>query len=196
MGIEKNDTVLYQGAEYLVLDIKWCRCSETWMNYKKLSTSPSIPGYPFGIREELVEAKEVVAPVEGGVEYCFKTFRLRSHKPDFHTKPDEKWKKLPSFEWNKFISVDAEGNEVPYNYQDLQDKKQSKKHVDYFVHHDKWKQRSTEELMETNCGVPCGKINRIWVLDLDFYGSEYDPATCEFVKQFGDLDTYIKENNL
>ena len=141
---------------------------------------------------KLVQPKENVED-----KYMFHTFRLRKNPPNYDKDmPMKKWKKLPSYEWVKYYYVDSHGNETPYNYQDIQDKKIKKKYVDYFVYRNLWEKRTSEQLKNTNCGVPCGKVNKIWVLDLDFYGDKYDPKTCEFVNLFGDVEEYIKNNNL
>ena len=195
MGIDKKSIVTFQGKEYVVRDIVWAQDTNTWMNYRKLYVEPDIEAYPWGINEALVK---LVIPKENiGNRYMFQTFRLRYNPPAFDTEmPERKWRKLPSFEWSKYVMVDLDGQEVPYNWNDALAKKQKKKYVDYYVHKNLWKERNMEQLSNTNCGIPCGKINDIWVLDLDFYGDKYNPETCKFLQQFGNVENYIKKNNL
>ena len=97
----------------------------------------------------------------------FTTFKLRHNE------------KLPSSEWSK----DATKT--------------------YFINKDKWIERDIETLEAdtfNNYGVPCGKTNNCWVLDLDFYVKEeknpYDPDNCLFTKTFGNVEEYIKKNNI
>ena len=58
-----------------------------------------------------------------------------------------------------------------------------------------WQQRSFTELQESdiNHGLPCGKVNGFWVLDIDNYK---DIEKCQFTKNFGDIATYVKKNNI
>tara|TARA_R110002096_G_scaffold144459_1_gene301384 strand:+ start:658 stop:3897 length:3240 start_codon:yes stop_codon:yes gene_type:complete len=110
--------------------------------------------------------------------YMFKTFKLRD-KPLITSNGSivPKWEKLPSYEWKKDVT---------------------KK---YHLYTHMWKERTQEQLETTNCGVPCGKVNNIWVLDLDFYEKpdsdlSWKPDTCDFNKKFGNVEQYIKDNNL
>ena len=111
-------------------------------------------------------------------KYMFKTFKLRS-KPLFKSNGDKvkNYQKLPSYEWCK---------------------DETKR---YHLYTHLWKRRTMTELMETNSGVPCGKVNGIFVLDLDFYTKEgvegsWTPEACLFNKKYGDLDDYIKKHNI
>jgi len=114
-------------------------------------------------------------------KYMFKTFRLR-YKPLIKSDGSQvpKWEKLPSYEWSK---------------------DSTKK---YHIYTHMWKERTQEQLEDTNCGVPCGKVNNIWVLDLDFYQKAnaiegdggWTPETCDFNTKFGNVEQYIKDNNL
>tara|TARA_R110001592_G_scaffold342978_1_gene633093 strand:+ start:18876 stop:22013 length:3138 start_codon:yes stop_codon:yes gene_type:complete len=71
----------------------------------------------------------------------------------------------------------------------------------FFINRNLWKDYSMED-MEKNgfgLGVPCGKINGIFVLDLDLYDKKdkpYDPEKCLFRKTFGSPEEYIKKHNL
>ena len=87
--------------------------------------------------------------------------------------------KLPSYEWSK----DKKTNSHKF------------KHL--------WKRQSLEILKKNYIGkgLPCGKVNNLWVLDLDFYYKESDKNpwikdNCLFTKTFGDIDKYIKDNNI
>jgi len=68
----------------------------------------------------------------------------------------------------------------------------------YFINRDKWK--NLKFPVSENRGVPCGKVNQIWVLDLDLYikkeKNPYNPDNCLFRKTFGDPEEYIKKHNL
>lgn len=72
----------------------------------------------------------------------------------------------------------------------------------YHINKHLWKSFNMKQLEERSegRGIPCGKINGIWVLDLDLYIKEeknpYDPENCLFRKTFGDPEEYIKKNNL
>ena len=59
----------------------------------------------------------------------------------------------------------------------------------------KWAPRTLEDLEkeEINHGMPCGKINGFWVLDIDNYK---DKETCQFTSNFGDIAEYVKDNNI
>ncbi len=71
----------------------------------------------------------------------------------------------------------------------------------FFINRNLWKDYSMED-MEKNglgLGVPTGKINGIFVLDLDLYDKKdkpYDPEKCLFRKTFGSPEEYIKKHNL
>ena len=94
----------------------------------------------------------------------------------FNLKPNSK---LPSYEWCK----DKDTNSHKF------------KHL--------WKRQTLETLKKNYIGkgLPCGKVNDIWVLDLDFYYKERDSKpwikdNCLFTKTFGNIDKYIKDNNI
>ena len=59
----------------------------------------------------------------------------------------------------------------------------------------KWAPRTLEDLEkeEINHGMPCGKVNGFWVLDIDNYK---DKKTCQFTSNFGDIAEYVKDNNI
>ena len=194
--IKNGDMIKYNGKKYKVISSHFKECSSTWMSHKYLYTEPKIDGYDWGIKEDLVE-KIVPKNNMNDYKYMFKTFKLRTTAPNYaKDMPERKYKKLPSYEWNTYIMVDVDGKEVPFNWKDMQEKKQKKKYVNEHVNRNMWRTRSKKELMNVNCGVPCGKVNDIWVLDLDFYGDEYKEADCIFTKQFGNYEEYIKKNNL
>lgn len=111
-------------------------------------------------------------------KYMFKTFRLRSW-PLKNTDGREvkNWQKLPSKEW----------------------KKDDTKTYHLYTH--LWRRRSQELLEMQNCGVPCGKVNGIFVLDLDFYTKEgvedgWCQDKCIFYNKYGGLDEFIKKHNI
>ncbi len=121
------------------------------------------------------------------IEHKFNTFKLRTTAPCYapNMKP-EHYSKLPSYEWCKYIWVDDNDNEVPFNYQTcMVDKKYFKQKVDYFPNGDQWKKRLNKALIKTNCGVACGKINDIVVLDLDFYKVGDEGCINQFNEVFG-----------
>ena len=73
----------------------------------------------------------------------------------------------------------------------------------YFINKHKWLRQTLQSLEnKKQCkGIPCGKVNKIWVLDLDFYYKKTDKnpwiiENCEFTKTFGDINEYIKDNNI
>ncbi len=73
----------------------------------------------------------------------------------------------------------------------------------YHINKSKWRERSVQDLMDdtfNNYGIPCGKVNGFWVLDLDFYikkeKNPYDPDNCLFTQTFGDAAEYIKKHNI
>ena len=55
----------------------------------------------------------------------------------------------------------------------------------------KWAPRTLEDLEkeDINHGMPCGKINGFWVLDIDNYK---DKETCQFTSNFGDIAEYLE----
>ena len=59
----------------------------------------------------------------------------------------------------------------------------------------KWAPRTLEDLekAEINHGMPCGKVNGFWVLDIDNYK---DKTTCLFTSTFGDVAEYVKKHNI
>tara|TARA_R100000951_G_scaffold91602_1_gene79976 strand:- start:4754 stop:7894 length:3141 start_codon:yes stop_codon:yes gene_type:complete len=71
----------------------------------------------------------------------------------------------------------------------------------FFINRNLWKEYSMED-MEKNgfgLGVPTGKINGNFVLDLDLYDKKdkpYDPVKCLFRQTFGCPLEYIKKHNL
>ncbi len=89
-------------------------------------------------------------------------------------------KKTPSNEWSK-------GKE--------------KHNKDVFINKYLWEKRTPEMLEQIGCGIPCGKVNKIWVLDLDFYvkttdKEPYDKSTCIFTQEFGEVLDYAKQHNI
>jgi hypothetical protein len=143
------------------------------------------------------EIKNILKQYNMNIEHKFKTFRLRNKCPVYAPKmKPEHYMKLPSYEWCKYIWVDENDNEVPFDYQKcMVDKLYFKKNVDYFPHGDMWKKRLNKALVKTNCGVACGKINNLVVLDLDFYKDGDEEGTINiFNEKFGTdykvFDTY------
>ena len=130
------------------------------------------------------------------IEHKFRTFRLRNKPPSYDVDmAPEKYSKLPSYEWCKYIWVDDNGKEVDFDYQKcFVDKLYFQKKVDYYPHYDTWKRRKNIALQHTNCGVACGKINDIIVLDLDFYKDGDEGSINKFNETFGTnykiFDTY------
>lgn len=121
------------------------------------------------------------------IEHKFRTFRLRTKCPVYAPKmKPEHYCKLPSYEWCKYIWTDENDNEVDFDYQKcMVDKLYFKKNVDYFPHGNEWKRRKNKALLNTNCGVACGKINDIVVLDLDFYKDGDEGTINIFNETFG-----------
>ena len=140
--------------------------------------------------------KNIMKEYNMTIEHKFKTFRLRTKCPV--SAPDmkpEHYMKLPSFEWCKYVWVDENDNEVNYDYKKcFVDNLYFQKKVDYFPHFDMWKKRLNKALVNTNCGVACGKINNIIVLDLDFYKDGDEGTINQFNETFGEdytiFDTY------
>lgn len=121
-------------------------------------------------------------------EHQFKCFKLRTTPPIYApTMTPQHYSKLPSAEWCKTIYVDDDGIEVPFDYKKcIVDKIYHKKAVDYHPHQKQWKRYTNKGLKNINCGVPCGKINNLTVVDLDFYkDGEEDGNINLFNKEFG-----------
>jgi len=59
----------------------------------------------------------------------------------------------------------------------------------------KWVNRDLKDLdnKNNNHGIPCGKVNGLWVLDIDNYK---DKDKCQFTSNFGDIATYVKKHNI
>jgi hypothetical protein len=121
------------------------------------------------------------------IEQKLKCFKLRTTAPQ-HTptmRPQD-YSKLPTYQWAKNIYLDKNDQAVPYNYKLLQENKIFKKVVDYHPYQKEWKKYNNHELQQINCGVPCGKLNNITVVDLDFYkDGEEDGNINLFNQEFG-----------
>ena len=129
------------------------------------------------------------------IEHKFKTFRLRTKAPAYDKDmPINKYSKLPHFEWSKSIWVDDNDKEVKWDWDKQSEGVIFKKPVDYFPYYSQWLNRHNKALRQVNCGVPCGKINDIVVLDLDFYKDGDDGTINTFNEAFGTdytvFDTY------
>ncbi len=133
------------------------------------------------------------------IEHKFNTFRLNySGCPKYApTMKPQHYNKLPSFEWCKYVWIDENDKEVPFDYEKCfgENPIYFKKKIDYFPHQHLWKKRLNKALVRTNCAVPCGKINNIVVLDLDFYkDGEEEGLINTFNETFGNdykiFDTY------
>lgn len=122
-----------------------------------------------------------------GIEHKFKCFRLRTKQP--YKQPNAKpeyYMKLPTYEWSKYIFVNEDGQEVPYNFKAIEEKKIFKKAVDYHPHQKQWLKYKNHYKEQHNMGVPTGKINNITVVDLDFYkDGEEDGNINLFNQEFG-----------
>lgn len=99
---------------------------------------------------------------------------------------------------SKFITFS-----LRYNMKEPSDEWSKDKEKVYFINKHKWLKQKLGNLKSTQRGrgIPTGKINKIWVLDLDFYIKEkdkikYDPDNCLFTKTFGNINEYIKDNNI
>ena len=130
-------------------------------------------------------------------EHKLNTFKLRTRAPQYAPKmKPEHYGKLPSYEWCKYIFVDKYGEQQPYDYHKVGSGEYTKVSVDYFPHINLWKKRLNRFRQFTNCGVPCGKINDITVIDLDFYKDGQEEGNINgFNKEFGTdyakaFDTY------
>jgi hypothetical protein len=122
------------------------------------------------------------------IEHKLKCFKLRTTAPQ-HTptmKPQH-YSKLPTYEWNRSIYVDENDKEVAFDYKKcIVDKIYFKKSVDYHPYQSQWKRYTNKGLQNINCGVPCGKLNNITVVDLDFYkDGEEDGNINLFNQAFG-----------
>lgn len=129
------------------------------------------------------------------IEHKFKTFRLRTKAPMYDKDMSiNKYSKLPHYEWSKSIWVDDNDKEVEWDFNKVADGSIFKKKVDYYPYYSQWKNRHNKALRQVNCGVPCGKINDIVVLDLDFYKDGDDGTINCFNAEFGTdytvFDTY------
>lgn len=132
------------------------------------------------------------------LEHKFKTFRLNTRCPKYapSMKPQH-YMKLPSYEWVKYVWVDENDKEVDFDWDKCfgENPIYFKQKVDYHPHQNLWKKRLNKALCRTNCAVPCGKVNNIVVLDLDFYkDGEEDGLINTFNETFGTdysiFDTY------
>ncbi len=121
-----------------------------------------------------------------GIEHKLKTFRLRTKAPMYakDMKP-EHFSKLPHYEWSKSIWVDDNDNECKWDFNKVAEGSIFKKKVDYFPYIDQWLNRHNKVLQKINCGVPCGKINDIVVVDLDFYKDGDEGTINQFNETFG-----------
>ena len=95
----------------------------------------------------------------------------------FKLKPNSK---EPSYEWSKGKEKHNKGVHI-------------NKHM--------WMKRTENELEEVGCGIPCGKLNNIIVIDLDFYVKNtdehpYDKSKCIFTQEFGEVLDYAKKHNI
>ena len=121
------------------------------------------------------------------IEHKLKCFKLRTTAPMKapNMKPQH-YKKLPSYQWSKLIHINEKDEQVPYNYKLLKENKIFKKAVDYHPHQDEWLRYKNFALQKINCGVPCGKLNNLTVVDLDFYkDGEEDGNINLFNQEFG-----------
>tara|TARA_R110000796_G_scaffold142248_2_gene258778 strand:+ start:1059 stop:4358 length:3300 start_codon:yes stop_codon:yes gene_type:complete len=120
-------------------------------------------------------------------EHQLKCFKLRTTAPMYAPKmKPQHYSKLPTYQWAKNIYVDENDQAVPYDYKLLQENKIFKKVVDYHPYQPEWKRYTNKGLQNINCGVPCGKLNNITVVDLDFYkDGEEDGNINLFNKEFG-----------
>ena len=120
-------------------------------------------------------------------EHKLKCFKLRTTAPMYApTMKPQHYSKLPTYQWAKNIYVNDLDQEVPYNFKLLQETKIFKKVVDYHLYQSEWKRYTNKGLQNTNCGVPCGKLNNITVVDLDFYkDGEEDGNINLFNQEFG-----------
>ena len=121
-------------------------------------------------------------------EHKLKCFKLRTTAPIYAPKmKPQHYSKLPSYEWSKSIFVDENDKEVAFDYKKcIVDKIYFKKSVDYHPYQSQWKKYSNKGLQNINCGVPCGKINNITVVDLDLYkDGEEDGNINLFNSKFG-----------
>lgn len=92
-----------------------------------------------------------------------------SNFKSFRLQPNSK---LPSNEWSKG---------------------KTKTTRDVFINMSAWIKRTNQQLRQTNCGIPCGKVNDNFVVDLDFYVKPGDNAWSMETSIFNSLGCSVEE---
>ena len=101
---------------------------------------------------------------------------------------------------NSIMNIPFTTFKLRYNSKFPSDEWSKDEEKKYHINTHLWKDLTMNELQERgeNRGIPCGKINGIFVLDLDLYVKEeknpYDPDNCLFRKTFGSPEEYIKKH--
>lgn len=71
---------------------------------------------------------------------------------------------------------------------------------DIFINMNAWIKRTNQQLRQTNCGIPCGKVNDNFVVDLDFYvkpgDNAWNPETSIFNSLGCSVLEYIELHNI